>query len=196
MSQFGRPPPKPEEVFVVPPAVLSALRTITSKMKGSEAKWSVIGDLSENLQGVHVRPNEIEILTDEDGLKQMFNVLLEYKPTEITLVERTLDRTAEIQEKTLPVLVRSNCTSLAIQGVQVRIDSEYQMKVGDWEWGDPLVFDPVSMNVAGMSLSAMPLRLASEFYLTLGWLDRVEGISDAVARAHHLLHQSGGEPVY
>ena len=136
-------------------------------------------------------------MTDLDGLKDAVGRLSEYSPPEPKLTERTLSREAEIQNEKLPIRTRSHLTSFMIDNVPFQINGDFQYKVGAWEWGDTLLFVPQSVNVAGAVLPVMPLRLASELYLTLGWLDRVEMISDAVARAHHALHQeSGGDPVY
>ena len=65
--------------------------------------------------------------------------------------------------------------------------SEYQIKVGEWEWGDPLEFEPVETNLAGVMIPLMPVRIASEMYLMLGWMDKANMISTAVHRAHHRL---------
>jgi len=144
-----------------------------------------------------VRPKEVEAVTEGAGLQETLGRLSEYRPTEPAPTERRLERDAEIGGKSLPVLSKSVSAGLTVEGVPVLIHGDYRLKVGEWELGDAVVFDPIVMNVAGVPLPVMPLRIASEIYLTLGWVDRVEKISDAVARAHHALHQqSGGEPVY
>ena len=197
MEYLGRPPPKPEEIFVVPPSLLLAAGTVAAKLSGVESSWGLMGDLAENLQGVHVRPKDVQIVTDAEGLKEIVSRLAEYHLPEPTSLEGRLDREAEIDDKKFPVFTRSRSARGTISGADVRVHGDYQMKVGDWEWGDPVIFEPLMVNLAGVEVPVMPLRIASEIYLTLGWVDRVQEISEAVGRAHHALHeQTAGEPVY
>jgi hypothetical protein len=82
---------------------------------------------------------------------------------------------------------------LTVHGAEVQVHGEYQMKVGEWEWGDPLEFKAPIVNIVGIRVPVLPIRLSSELYLTLGWSDRVEKISLAIAHAHHGRGQYGDE---
>jgi hypothetical protein len=188
LALVDRPPPKPSEIFTVPPKSLTALQAITAKLHGSKAKWAVGGDMAELLQGVHLSLNGIEIFTDGEGLTELFDRLADFDPTPISTVEARLGREAEIEGKMVPVFVKSNCTRLKVLGTDLCVHGEYQVKVGDWEWGDAVVFEPIDVNITGVVVPVMPIRLSSEIYLSLGWMDRVESISAAIARAHHALH--------
>ncbi len=183
MSFTGRPPPKPEEIFITPPSFVPALRTLAKKMQGSGANWAISSDLAENLLGVHIRPTEVEVVTDMNGLREIRARLSEFSPPEPVLTEKTLAREAEIQNEMHPVRTRSNLVSFKINEVLFLVHGDFQFRVGGWDWGDPVLFDAQSVNVAGSTIPVMPLRIASEIYLTLGWLDRVEMISDAVTGA-------------
>ncbi|MDA4114225.1 MAG: hypothetical protein OK474_09285 [Thaumarchaeota archaeon] len=185
--------PKPEEVYILPVSFVKCMREIAPKLKASGAWWAFGGDLAEKFAGVTVIPKEVEILTNMDGIDKIHAALSEYKPTPVTLFERKLEREAEIDSKSYPVLARSHRITLEVRGVPVVVDGEYHMKVGDWDWGDSLEFKPSVVNVVGIELPVMPVRLSGEIYITLGWLDRSQMVSDAISHAHHAMGQYGNE---
>jgi hypothetical protein len=186
--------PTPEEIFPVPESIIRSIVEIAPKIQSSGAWWAVGGDLSENVMGVHVQPTEIEILTDTAGLKKIFEALSSYNPSTIATRERRLDREADLDLHKYPVLERSNLTEFTIHGVKVMIKGDCQLKVGDWEWGDPFYFDPDFINIAGINVPVMPLSIRSEIYITLGWLDGAALISDAFTKAHTHFHEPPPSP--
>jgi hypothetical protein len=181
--------PKPEDIFIVPVEIVRCLREIAPLIQASGAWWSLGGDLSENLLEVHVRPTEIVILTNADGMPRLLSALSRYSPPPARTLEERLDREAEVDGTNYPIYVRSMYSDLEIGGVSVRIHGEYQMKVGEWEWGDSLYFTPSFVNLAGVQIPLMPLRIKSEMYLMLGWSDRAALVSEAYSRSHAFLHQ-------
>jgi hypothetical protein len=187
----GSKVPHPDDIFLNPVGFIDCLRKIAPLMVDSGVWWALGGDAGENLLDVHVRAGGLEILTHQLSVKRVAGAVAGYNPTPVAVRERELDRQATPDDKSYPVYVRSTCTEFTVAGVSVAIHGDYQMKVGDWEWGDPFIFEPVLVNVAGVQIPVMPLRLKSEIYMMLGWLDRVELISDATARAHHFLTQFG-----
>ncbi len=187
-----RPVPKPEDIYNVPVDLLNFLIEITPKVEASGAWWSLGGDLSENILDVHVRPTEIEILTDGAGLGKIMKALSDYNPPPAESREWKLDREAEpglSPGDKYPVFVRSTSTQFVSKGAKIIIHGDYQMKVGEWDWGDSLFFEPVFMNVAHVQVPLMPLRLRTEIYLILGWVDRAKKIGEAVKRAHAFIPQ-------
>ena len=89
-----------------------------------------------------------------------------------------------VAKRPIPGVPRSTNTQFTSKGVKVVIHSDCQMKVGEWEWGDPLFFEPVFMNVASIQVPLTPLRLRSEIYLGLGWEDRATKVAEAFKRSH------------
>ena len=187
MAALGSATPKPENVYIVPTAFLSCLKSISKTLEGSGVKWSVIGDTAENIHGVNARPERLELLVDEHGIEQFSSRMAEYGISTFDPVEKKLERTASVDGKEFPVYVRSLFARVMLDGVEVNAHSDYRIKVGEWEWGDRLEFEPVEMNLVGELVPIMPVRIASEIYLMLGWTDRANKISDAVHRAHHRL---------
>lgn len=186
--------PKPKEIFPVPEALLHSVFEIAPKIQGSGAWWAIAGDLSENVMGVHVEPSEIEILTDAAGLEKIFKALSSYNPSQIAAHERKLDREADLDLQKYPVFERSNLTELTVRGVKVMVKGDCQLKVADWEWGDPFYFDADFINIAGVNVPLMPLSIRSEIYITLGWLDRARLISEAYTKAHTRFHEPPPSP--
>lgn len=193
LTELGRKVPKPEELYLTPVAFVPAMIDMALKFQKTGAWWALAGDAGENILDVHVRPKEIEILTDKDGLAKIFEAASAYNPTPIAPMEKKLDREAQPDDKTYPVMVRSTSTEFTVKGAKVVVHSDYQMKIGEWEWGDSMVFDPVFVNVAGTQVPIMPLRLRSEMYIQLGWMDRAQLISEATQRAHAFVKQFGSE---
>jgi hypothetical protein len=187
----GSPAPKMEDIYVLPASFIKAICEISPKIQKTGAWWAIGGDLSEMLGGVTVVPKEIEILTTIDGVQKLFEGFAEYNPSPVELVEKKLDREADINGTDYPVTVRSHQTHFTVHGAPVVVHGDYQMRVGVWDWGDSLQFNAPKANVMGARVPVMPIRLASEFYLTLGWSDRVELISVAIHKAHHALGQMG-----
>lgn len=189
----GSPLPKPEEIFMLSQNIIRCIRDITPKIQKTGAWWAIGGDLSEMMGGVGIQATHVEILTSKEGVQKISEALAEYGPTPITTVETKLDRDAEIEGKKYPVRVRSQRMDLKVHGAEVQVHGDYQMKVGEWEWGDPLEFKAPIVNIVGTRVPVMPIRLSSELYLTLGWSDRVDKISQAIAHAHHGRGQYGDE---
>ena len=192
----GSKVPKAEDIYILPVPFITSILEIAPKIKKSGVWWAFGGDLSEKLGGVAIIPKEIEILTDSEGAEKIFACLAEYNPTPIAVVEKKLDRQAEIDGKKYPVLVRSHRTSLTVKGVEVIVHGDYQIRVGEWDWGDSLQFKSSIVNMTGTEIPVMPIRLSSEIYLTLGWLDRVQMIATAISNAHHAMGQYGAEMGY
>lgn len=187
----GSKVPKPDEIFLQPLDMMISLREIAPRLNATGAWWALGGRAGENLLDVHVNPTRVVILTGDGGMEKLFPALAEFNPPKPQELLETLKRGAEVDEKSYPVLAKSIHTSFTVKGVNVSVYSDYQLKVGDWDWGDPFVFEPTYVSIVGVEVPVMPLRLRSEIYITLGWLDRAKLVTDATLRAHHFLSEIG-----
>jgi hypothetical protein len=192
----GSKVPVADDIYILPVPFITCILEIAPKIKKSGVWWAFGGDLSEKLGGVAVIPKEIEILTNMEGVGKIFEGLAEYDPAPIAVVEKQLHRQADIDEKKYPVFVKSHRTSLNVKGVEVIVHGDYQIRVGEWDWGDSLQFKSSIVNMVGTEIPVMPIRLSSEIYLTLGWLDRAQMIATAISNAHHAIGQYGAEVGY
>jgi len=181
----GSPIPKPEEIIILSPVLLEATIKIGRALKDAKAKWALGGDAGEVMLGVNVHPDRLEILTTKEGTEEICGILANYVTVAPAQVEKKLAREADVEAKMLPVYVKSYYAELTVDGAKVEIYGDEQLKVWEWDWGDPLDYVPEMMNVLGTRVPVVPLRLKSELDLGLGWFDRVELISDAVMRAQH-----------
>jgi hypothetical protein len=64
---------------MVPKRIQKALEIIYSKLKDKKIKWILAGSLSLALQGVKIRPKDIDIITDKKGALLMNKLLKEYE---------------------------------------------------------------------------------------------------------------------
>ena len=177
--------PTPEEIVVLPPPLLGTAIKLGKALKDIHAKWALGGDAGEVMLGVNVESDHLEILTTKPGTEEIASKLNEYQAVAPEEREKTLAREAEIDGGRYPVFVKSPYAEFTINGTLVEVYGDLQLKVGEWEWGDPLDYEPTVVSVVGTSLPVVPLRLKSELDLGLGWLDRVKLISDAVMRSQH-----------
>lgn len=182
---LGSKPPKPEEIVMLSQPVLKAVIKLGEDLKDVKAKWAIDGDAGEIMLGVNAHTDLIEIITTKEGTQEVCTKMARYQTLPAGAAEQKAEREADVDGKMLPVYVKSNYAELTIDGVKVKVYGDEQIKVGDWDWGDPLDFEPTFVYVVGTRVPLVPLRLKSELDLGLGWLDRVELISDAVMRAQH-----------
>ncbi len=178
--------PKPDEVVIVPAPLLKTATKVLERLRNNvKAKWAVGGDSGEVMMGVNVNPDFLEILTTKEGCEEICKVLAQYLTLAPAVVEWKLTKEADIDGKMLPVYTKSYYAELTIDGYKVEIHGDEQIKVGEWEWGDPLDYTADYTYIPGGKLPLVPLSLKSELYLGLGWLDRVKLVSDAVLQKHH-----------
>ena len=178
--------PHPEEVVLVSQPILRTATKVLERLKNNiQAKWAVGGDAGEIMMGVNIDPDDLEILTTKEGCDEIWRSLVEYQTVAPAMVEQKLSKEADVDGKMLPVYTRSYYAELTIDGVRVEVHGDEQIKVGEWDWGDPLDFTADYTYIPGGKLPLVPLSLKSELYLGLGWLDRVKLISDAVLQKHH-----------
>jgi len=177
--------PKPDELVVLSKPLLQATIRIGELLKDCSAKWAFAGDLGEILFGVNVEPDHITIITTSAGCDDISKKLTPFLVQAPRITERRVKRSAEINLKPLPINVRSYSSSFNIQGQKLDVHGDLQIKVGDWDWGDSIDFEPEYVYVVGVKVPAAPLELKKELYRGLGWYDRVSKIHAAMARRHH-----------
>jgi hypothetical protein len=177
--------PKPEELVVISQPVLNATIRIGEALKDCSEKWAIGGDAGEILAGVNVHPDHFTILTTTAGSEEVSKRLKTFQIESPKILERQLERNAEIGLTPHPVSVKSLASQFLIDGERVDVHGDLQIKVGDWDWGDPLDFEPEYVYVVSVKVPVVPLELKTELYMGLGWTDRVKKINQAMARRHH-----------
>ena len=168
--------------------VLKAVIKVGTALKDVHAKWAIGGEAGEIMRGVNVHTDLLEIVTTREGTDEICRAMADSVTLAPAVAEQRSERDADVEGKMLPVYFRSYYAELTVGGVKVKVLGDEQIKVGEWDWGDPLDYAPDHVYVVGVKVPLVPLRLKSELDLGLGWLDRVELISDAVMRSHHRGH--------
>lgn len=177
--------PKTEELVVLSKPLLDTTITLGEMLNDCSAKWAIGGDVAEVISGVNVEPDHVTVLTTKDGCDEISRKLAKYQIEPPRIVERKLDRNAEIDFKSHQVWIKSYNSQFDIQGSKLDVDGNLQIKVGDWDWGDPLEFEPDYVHVVNVKIPIVPLKLKTELYSGLGWMDRAQKIHEAVIRSRH-----------
>ncbi|HZY46446.1 MAG TPA: hypothetical protein VFE96_01500 [Candidatus Bathyarchaeia archaeon] len=178
--------PKPEELVVLDKRLLDATVTIGRTLKDCKSKWAIAGDVAEVISGVNVIPNHISILTTKDGCDEIARKLNTNQVEPAHIVERELDREALVDLKSYKIRIKSYTFHSKVDGSGLNVHGDLRIKVGDWDWGDPIEFEPDYVNVVGVNVPIVPLKLKSELYTGLGWTDRAAKIHEAVMRSRHM----------
>ena len=137
------------------------------------------------LFGVNIEPAHIAVLTSAEGVEEIRTRLKSFEVEPPSIVERELARKAEMDFKQPPVSIKSFAGRFNIDGQRLDVHGDLRIKVGEWDWGDPLEYEPEYVYVVGVKVPVVPLQLKTELYMGLGWMDRVRKISEANARRHH-----------
>jgi hypothetical protein len=178
--------PKPEELVVLSKPLLDATIIIGQRLLDCTNKWAIAGDVGEVISGVNVQPDHISILTTREGCDEITRKLAAYQVEPPHLVERELEREARVDLSLHKVKIKSYTSRMSVDGSRLDIHGDLQIKVGNWEWGDPLDFEPDYVYVVGVKVPIIPLKMKSELYTGLGWTDRAAKIHEAVIRSRHM----------
>lgn len=177
--------PTPEELIVLDKPLLEATIQVGSLLKDCQAKWALAGDIGEILNGVNVRPDHLTILTNAAGCEEISEKLRRFQVEASRQVETQIKRGAEVGPRTLPITIKSLKSRFEMNSQRLDVHGDLRIKVGDWDWGDPLDYDPEDVYVVGVKVPVLPLELKTELYRGLGWYDRVSKIHAAMARRNH-----------
>lgn len=167
---------------IVPQQYINALLMLQKKLDGKNIEWSVGGDLGEELATVDVNPDCVEILTSQEGAKQIALAVEEFKPSPLTFRTQKLARNAKIEAKEYPVYIRSYYCDFDIETAKVKVYGGLQYRIDDWDWGDKLEFTPEYISVVGDKIAIVPLHIKYELYQRLGWTDRAEKVKSVIMR--------------
>ena len=171
-------------VSVIPKQYVDTLLILHQKLEGKNIKWVVSGELAELLRIVKVEPDCIEIVTSKEDADKIFQAIQEFKPEQITFQTEHLSRNAVVNGKEYPINVRSYYFEFNVNAVKVKVEGNLQFKVGDWDWGDVFDFAPEYVYIVGKKTAVTPLSIASDLYRSLGWIDRVEKITEVTKKLH------------
>jgi hypothetical protein len=125
---------------------MQALKLLCKSLETSGVRWVLGGSLSLALQGVDVKPHDIDLLTDRQGAFRINAILKEYEKKKVTYSET---------EK-----VSSSFGVFEIQDVKVEVMGNYREKQGT-KWVDlsEILADPRIIEIDGMRIPVSYRRL-------------------------------------
>lgn len=187
--------PEPDEIVILSRPLLLAVLKLEETLTGPvRAKWALGGEAGEIMQGVNVTADRLVINTTREGTDQIWQAAEQYRTLAPAMAEKKLEREADVDGRMLPIYIRSYYAELTIDGTKVEVYGDQQFKVAEWEWGDPLDFEPTTTYIpGGRKLPLVPLNLQGQLALGLGWLDTVQLITEAVLAKHHNISHGSGE---
>ena len=149
---------------------INVLSKIYRKLEKKPVNWVVTGSLGFALQGLPVRPNDIDIQTDETGAYEV----------ERLFVQRVTEPVKVREEKKM----RSHFGVLNIDGVRVEIMGDIRKKTETGDWGDPVELDRFKeyVEISGMRVPVLSLSYEYRAYLALGRVEKAMMLKEWLAR--------------
>ncbi len=138
---------------------LKVLRKIVSRLEDSPIDWVTTGSLGMALQGVPIDVHDIDIQADEHGAYEIERRLAEY------VVKPVCYRESE--------RICSHLGMLKIDGFQVEIMGDFQIRLDDQRWEEPIKVEDYRhwIEVDGMRVPVLSLEYEFQAYLRLGRSD-------------------------
>jgi len=152
--------------------IIKALKLIESKLRGSGVRWVLAGSLSLALQGVNVKPNDIDILTDEKGAFEINRILKDYEVKPVRFCRSKI--------------FQSYLGEFEIEGVKVEVMGGLKEFVkGEWRSLSHRLSTPRIIEMEGIRLPVSQLEDQLRSYQVLGRRkdsSKVRKIEEALAR--------------
>lgn len=139
---------------------VNVLRVIHQKLRENDILWAITGSLGFVLQGVPVKPHDVDIQTDEKGAYRIESLLAQY------LVERVCFSSSD--------KVRSHFGVLSIKGIRCEIigDIEKRLDDGSWSPAPDLRRHILYVALEDMKIPVLSLQYEYSAYMKMGRFDR------------------------
>jgi hypothetical protein len=154
------------------PRYLAVLRKIHDRLRGSNVKWVITAGASLALQGLPVEVHDIDLQTDEAGAYEIERRFAESVTREVRFsAEET---------------IRSHFGTLMIDGIEVEIMGDVQIRREDGGWADApdLRSHKQFVQVDGMRIPVWSLEYEREAYRRLGRAEKVEMVRQWLCGQH------------
>jgi len=135
-------------------SMIEVLKDIAETLEKNRIKWCVLGSCALALHGVNIRPSDIDILTDNDGVLFICNLFKKYK-------------VSFVQNETSSGMFESSLARFFINLVFVEVmgDLKYKSKF-DNKWHNLDIFSvaPTMVETYGFKIPVAPLCLLLVLY--------------------------------
>jgi predicted nucleotidyltransferase len=150
--------------------LIKALKIINQKLRGKKIKWVLVGSTSLALQGVKIKPKDIDILIDKKSILKVNKLFREY---EVEPIKFTRSKFFE-----------SYIGEFRIEGIKVEVMANLKEKIGNkWTSFSGRLINPRIIAIQGMGIPVSPLKEQLKSYQKLNRkkdLIRVQKIKDAL----------------
>ncbi|MFW9915471.1 MAG: nucleotidyltransferase domain-containing protein [Candidatus Thorarchaeota archaeon] len=147
------------------PHLLAVLRIIYDRLKNEDLRWTIVGSMNLALQGMPLKPNDIDICTNEEGAYAIEKHLHEYVVKSVSY-----SSTGKI---------RSHLGELNIQGIKVEIMGDVETKSSSGRWvGKEATDQPIFIDVEDMKIGLWSLEHERQSYMNLGRKERARQIKE------------------
>lgn len=155
---------------MVPPKYLAVLQTLYTRLQSTPINWALTGSTSFALQGMPVRPHDIDLQTDAAGAYQLEHLFAEFSVQKVAF--------------SAAGHIRSHFGALVIGGIRVEIMGDIQKQLPDGSWELPARLQDYRCFVEAGEMRIPVLSLEYEYraYLTLGRLEKAELIRQWLIR--------------
>jgi hypothetical protein len=146
------------------------LKLLASKLNDSGINWAVVGSANHAMQGVDVKPNDIDIITNKEGIYKIDELLKEYE------VEG-------IHFKEIDIYSCYYCV-FDIDGIMVEAQGGKQNKIPNLDlWSEQSeLSEKILFPLDGWKIPAISLRREYFAYKKLGREDRAALIQKALSK--------------
>lgn len=135
--------------------ILDALQILIRLLRGKDIRWVVMGSLSLALQGVDINPNDVDILTDENGAFKIGALLMKYEVKPVSFGRTDL--------------FESFYGVYDIEGIKVDVMGDLRVRLGGiWVSLSERLKTPIIKQVDTMNIPLSSLHDQQQFYEKLG----------------------------
>lgn len=144
---------------MIPEKYVNVLQKIYEKLNGLNINWVITGSTAFIIQGVPLKPNDIDIQTDKEGAYQIEECFKELVKSKVCLSSNGK--------------ISSYFGCLEIDGIKVEIMGDIQKNInGVWE--KPVDLKQYKKNIVlnGMSLPVLDLEYEYNAYMKMGRVEK------------------------
>ena len=151
---------------------LKVLRKINVRLNNTSINWALTGSFGFALQGMPVKPNDIDIQTDKEGAYEIERHFSEF------ITKRVIFSSTE--------RIRSHFGELMIDGIKVEIMGDIQKRLDNGSWENPVDLEHHKrvVEVEGMQIPVLSLEYEYQAYLKLGRVDKAEMLRNWLQGEH------------
>jgi hypothetical protein len=154
--------------MMIPENIFKALKVISDKLNGKGINWVLISSTNQALQGVDVKPRDIDILTDKEGVYAIVEALKDF------VVEAVHPRESET--------MKSHYGKLNIEGVEVEIIGDLiNIKPKGDLWSETKNFSKkIIIEFKGVEVPGISLDQELSAYTKMKNIERIKKIKQAM----------------